>query len=325
MCQQLYGSRCQNLLILFTFLIALAAHAQINAAEPREIPVWPGDAPGSEKIAEQEKVIDRGEGKGYVDRSISAVHQPTLTLHLPDAPKPTAAVIICPGGGLTRVVIDKEGNDLARWLNERGVAGIVLKFRTVKSPSHFYGVQAPIADLQRAVRLTRARAEKWNVDPKQVGIFGFSAGGLIASHVATHFDAGNPQAKGPVERESCRPDFAGMAYPLISLRTEVSGTRYQQLALGENPTAQQIDAFSSENGVTSETPPIYLAHAEDDSAVPVAGSRLFATACQKAGVPCELYLRPTGGHGYGLRQMGQPINAWPAAFEAWLKARSIIK
>lgn len=312
----------------FCLLIAMAAAATAvpltaNAAGPQELPLWPGAAPGSENIDEAEAVVDRGAGKGYVDRSISQVHRPTVTVHLPAAAKPTAAIVICPGGGLSRVVIDKEGNDVAKLLNEHGVAGIVLKYRTAESKARFYGVEAATADVQRAIRLTRAQAAEWNIDPQRVGVLGFSAGGLVASYAATHFDSGQRRALDPVERESCRPDFAGLVYPLISLRSEVSGDRYQKTALGKEPTPRQIRQYSSELHVTKETPPVFLAHAEDDKAVSVSNTRQFAAACQDAGVSCTTFIRAQGGHGYGIRDQGDPINAWPTAFVAWLQERGL--
>ncbi len=306
-------------------VVAVAAlpqqHTYADGAD--EVPLWPGPAPGSENIAEEEIVVDRGAGKGTVDRSISQVHRPTVTVHLPECDKPTPAIVICPGGGLSRVVVDKEGHDFAKLLNEHGVAGIVLKYRTAESKAHFYGIGAATADVQRAIRLTRARAKEWNIDPGKVGVLGFSAGGSIASFAATHFDAGRPDAADPVERQSSRPDFAGMAYPLVSLRTEVSGDRYQKTAFGENPTVEQIREYSNELHVTKQTPPTFLAHAEDDTAVPAESTRQFAAACETAGVSCTTFIRDKGGHGYGIRDRGDPINGWPAAFLGWLRERGL--
>ncbi len=309
-------------LTLILFLVGLSLQSA-SAAEPTEIPIWPGAAPGSENLDEPELSVDRGAGKGYVDRSISHVHRPTLTVHLPEATKPTAAMIICPGGGLTRVVIDKEGNDLAKLLNKWGVAGIVLKFRTVKSAQHFYGVEPPIADLQRAIRLVRTNAKKWNIDPERVGVFGFSAGGLIASNAATRFDLGKPQATDPVEQQSSRPDFAALAYPLISMKTKVAGQHYQELALGEKPTEARIYQFSSELHVDKNTPPVFLVHATDDTGVSVENTQRFAVACRQAGVPCTTFIRDEGGHGYGIRDTGKPINAWTTAFHQWLQENKL--
>lgn len=313
-------------ILMLAVCVAHVPASAARAAAPFEVPVWPGVAPGSAGIDERERVVERSQKKTVRDRSISQVHKPTLTVHLPKQPgkKPSAAVIICPGGGLTRVVIDKEGHVLARLLNRHGVAGVVLKFRTVKSPKHRYGAAAPIADLRRAIRLTRAHAKKWNIDPHRVGVFGFSAGGYLASTAATRFDSGNPKAKDPIERFSSRPDFAGMAYPLISLRQDVSGGRYARLLLGDMLTDEAVNRASNEQNVTKHTPPCFLAHAEDDASVKVENTRRFAAACRKAGVHCTTFIRATGGHGYGVRDLGTPINQWPKAFVDWLRARRLL-
>ncbi len=310
----------------WTWLLTAAIGSSVFSQDaPRTIPIWPQVAPGSEGIDEEELVVDRGAGKGYIDRSISHVHQPTITVHLPKprGRKPTAAMVICPGGGLTRVVIDKEGNDFAKMLAEHGVAGVVLKFRTLKSPKHFYGQSAAVADVQRAIRLVRSKADQWNIDPQRVGVFGFSAGGYLASAAATRFDSGDPSAKDPVDRRSCRPDFLGLAYPLITLKSEVLKENYQRLILGDDFDQRQISKYSNELNVTAQTPPAFVCHALDDQAVKAEHSRLFAAACKDKGVSCTTFFREQGGHGYGIRQLGTPINEWPDAFLEWLTDRRL--
>lgn len=290
-----------------------------------EVPLWPGVAPGSEGIGEKEIVVDRAKKHATADRSISCVHRPTMTVHLPHRKGLSPAIVICPGGGLTRIVIDKEGNDFAKMLAARGVMGIVVKFRTAKSPAHHYGHAAPVADVKRAIRLARANARKWNIDPQRVGVFGFSAGGYLATSVATRFDSGDPKSKDPVARQSCRPDFLGLAYPLVSLQQEVSGTKYAELLLKGNLTAKRLRKYSNEFHVTADTPPVFVCHAKDDKGVSVENSLRFAAACRKADVACETFMRDRGGHGYGIRKLGTPINKWPEAFFRWLDTRNITK
>ena len=294
-------------------------------AVPVTIPLWPGVPPGSEGIREAERVVERGDGINVIDRSYSQVHRPTLTVHLPPG-KPErslAALVICPGGGLTRVVIDKEGNDLAKFLAAYGVIGIVLKFRTAKTPTHFYGMPAMEADVRRALRLTRARAADWHIDPERVGVFGFSAGGILASTAATRFDRGNPNSDDAVQRQSCRPSFFAAAYPLVSMQTEVAGSGYQKLLFGDSPTAAQLHHYSNERHVTADSPPTFLCHARDDSAVKVENTLRFAEACQRTGVPCTTFVCDKGGHGYGIRDLGTPINRWRFAFVDWLVDRKL--
>jgi len=317
-----YPSRGTSILLLATGLLLAAATAQGH--EPLELPLWSGPAPGSEGITEAEVTVDRG--KGYVDRSITNVHRPTVIVHLPENSSDglRAAVVICPGGGLARVVLDKEGNDFARFLNTHGIVGIVLKFRTARSENHFYGISAMAADAKRALRTTRAHANEWEIDPTRVGVFGFSAGGHIASTLATHFDAGNPSSDDSVERFGCRPDFLGLAYPLVSLQTEVAGTLYQRLLLGEDPTSEQIDQYSNELHVDSKTPPAFVCHAENDTAVLVENTRRLAAAYKAAGVECTSLVYAEGGHGYGIREQGKPIDAWRHRFVDWLVENRLV-
>jgi len=289
-------------------------------AEVQTIPLWPGVPPGSAGITEQEKVVERGDGKRVIDRSIHDVHRPTLTVHLPGqrTPRPLAAIVICPGGGLTRVVIDKEGNDLARFLAPHGVVGVVLKFRTARTTGHFYGIGPMEADVRRAIRTVRARAGEWNIDPKRVGVFGFSAGGILAGTAATRYELADPKQPDLLMRHSSRPDFLAAAYPLLTMRTEVAGLRYQQLLFGSKPRADQLKDYSCDLRVTRNTPPSFLAHARDDRGVLVDNTLLFAAACRKAGVSCTTFIRDKGGHGYGVRDLGTPINKWRFAFADWL-------
>ena len=310
---------------LVTTLLLLACSAAQAHAKTLTIPLWPNTPPGSEGIAERETVIERGNGKTIIDRSIHDVHRPTLTIHLPDtrAKHPLAAIIICPGGGLTRVVIDKEGNDLARFLAPHNVIGIVLKFRTAKTTSHFYGIQPMEADIRRAIRTVRANAKQWNIDVNKVGVFGFSAGGLLAATAATRYELENPKHPDPLTRHSTRPDFFAAAYPLLTLNTKVAGTRYQKLLFGPQPTPDQITGYSSHLNVNRHTPPTFLAHARDDQGVRVQNSLLFAAACRKTGVPCTTFIRDKGGHGFGVRDLGTPINRWRFAFVDWLTQRKL--
>lgn len=286
---------------------ASVAAESTSQKTPIEIPVWPGEAPGSEGVTEEEIVVERGDGVNVIDRSITHIHHPSMFLHRPESKSPVPAVVICPGGGLTRVVIDKEGHALAEFLNARGIAGVVLKYRTAKTPTTHYGLEPAVADAKRAVRLIRANAEKWNIDPQRVGVFGFSAGGILAATLATHYDAGVADAQDHVERQSCRPDFVGMAYPITTVAPEIN-SRYTQLFLGENPPQAMIDRYRCDQHVNADTPPVFLCHAGDDQGVPITNSERFQQACQAAGVPCTFFRKPTGGHGFGLRQNGDPIN-----------------
>ena len=196
-----------------------------------------------------------------------------------------------PGGAHRFLSIDHEGYDVAKWFSERGVAGFVLNYRLAKSEGSRYKVEVhSLQDAQRALRLVRSRAQEWGIDPARVGIIGFSAGGEIAALAATHFDAGNESATDPIERQKSRPDFQILIYP---------GT-------------------ASDLKVTKDTPPTFLACAYDDRpTMSEYVANLFLTL-KKAGVPAELHIYSSGGHGFGIRKGTHPIAEWPTRLQEWL-------
>lgn len=251
---------------------------------------------------------------------------PTLTIHLPPAEKANGtAVVVCPGGGYSGRAIGHEGKEIADWLNARGVTAFILKYRTaneskVKPPLE----PGPMLDVQRAIRTVRARAKEYQIDPKRVGVWGFSAGGHLASTAATHFDQGNPDAADPLERASCRPDFAILSYPVITMGSSTHSGSKNNL-LGPNPDPEKVAFYSNEKQVTAQTPPTFLFHTEEDKAVPIENSRLFKAACEKHGVPVELVEYEKGQHGVGLgTKTNLPLVEWPTKLEAWLKGRGLL-
>ena len=243
-----------NLMISVLLSAALhAAGAGPGAIEAEKISLWPGKAPV---------------GQGKFEPA-----QAWLTLYRPAAERANgAAMVICPGGGYGCLVSGPEGHDVARWLVRHGLAGAVLEYRLPQGRS-----EAPLLDAQRAIRTMRANAAKWNIDPKRIGIIGFSAGGHLASSAGTHFDAGEPAAVDPVERASCRPDFMVLIYPVITMGTATHAGSKQNL-LGPAPKPELVERFSNEKQVSDLTPPAFLAHARDDSLVSPKNSRDFTAA-----------------------------------------------
>ena len=305
--------------VLLVFTLSLATPS-IDAADSFEVRLWKNVAPGSEGVKDQEKVIERGDGKTLIDRSISDTVIPTITVHLPkNSRKPTAAVIIVPGGGLTRAVIDKEGNDLAKRLAESGVAGIVLKFRNAQTSTTFNGIEVMEADIRRAIRVTRFHADKWRIASSRIGTFGFSAGGIVAVTPLIHPNGESPETADEIDRLSSEVAFFAGAYPLLSMQTEVAGVRYQKLLFGENPTPAQLNKYSAELHIKKGMPPVFLAHALDDKGVLAENSLRMEAACKKVGVRVKTFFRDTGGHGYGIRDLGTPINQWTTSFMVWIK------
>ena len=222
-----------------------------------------------------------------------------------------AAVIVCPGGGYGRLA-PHEAEPVARWLNALGVAAFVLRYRVAP---HRHPL--PLGDAQRAIRLVRQRAADWRVDPARVGILGFSAGGHLAASAGTHFDAGDPAAADPVDRQSCRPDLMVLCYPVITLGEHRHHGSMLNL-LGADPPAELRDLLSNERQVSAATPPAFLWHTADDAAVPVENSLLFAAALRRHGVPFALHVFPRGRHGLGLASADPMVGRWTDLCAAWL-------
>jgi uncharacterized protein YigE (DUF2233 family)/acetyl esterase/lipase len=284
--------------ILATFFLGgIVIQAQVQSP----VPLWSGEAPGA--LGSEEK-----------DR-------PTLTPYLPQANATGAAVVVCPGGGYGGLA-GHEGNDYAQWLNQQGLAAFVLKYRL---GSHGYRHPIMLQDAARALRLVRARAEEWKVDPKRVAIMGSSAGGHLASTLVTHFDTGNSSATDVVERQSSRPDLGILCYPVISMG-EFTHQGSKNNLLGKEPTEELVKLLSNELQVTSNTPPCFIWHTWEDKAVKVENSLQFASALQRAGVPFDLHVYEKGRHGIGLADKAPYTNAhvWSKDLVFWLKGRGFV-
>jgi acetyl esterase/lipase len=288
-------------LVMAAFLGWLAS---AQAQPTNSFPLWPEGAPGA---------------LGKEDKDI-----PTLTPYLPDPGKATgAAVVICPGGGYG-MLAPHEGVQYARFLNEYGIAGFVLKYRLGSSG---YRHPAMLQDAARAVRLMRTRAGEWKVDPKRIGIMGSSAGGHLASTLLTHFDAGQADAADPIERQSSRPDLGILCYAVISLG-EFGHRGTMNNLLGKDPSPELVRLLSNELQVTKETPPCFIWHTYEDNAVPVENSLQFAEALCKAGVPCDLHIYQKGQHGIGLGTSDwnpEKRHPWTHDCIFWLQAQGFAR
>jgi acetyl esterase/lipase len=306
-------------------LLSLMARPAVGGAQPSRdeaaVVLWPGGVPGAPESASDEEVVETG--KGFADRHVRNVHRPTLSVYLPDKETATGSgVIICPGGGYSILAIDKEGHDIARWLRSFGVAGFVLKYRLPRPRGHVYGHSAPLADAQRAIRLVRAKAADWGINPGRVGIMGFSAGGHLAATAATHFDRGRQDSNDAIERQHCRPDFLILVYPVVTLAENTGHVGSRKNLLGDNPSPQLIEYYSNDRHVTADSPPTFLVHTDDDP-VRAENSVLFYLALRQSKVPAELHIYAKGGHGYGIRKEWQgiknpSISSWPDRCQAWL-------
>jgi acetyl esterase/lipase len=305
---------------LFTPLFAVVLIPSIFAAmpdpNPLVLPLWAESPPHSQPAGKPEERVQ--EGKILWVRH---VQNPGVEVRLPARGSATGqAVVICPGGGYAGLAYDWEGTDFAGWLNSQGIAAIILRYRLpVDGDVAHEKWLVPLLDAQRALRLTRAHAADWGINPAKVGIMGFSAGGHLASTAGTHFDAGDAAAPDPVDRIGSRPDFMILVYPVISMLQPSTHGGSRKNLLGENPPEERVRHYSNELQVSAETPPTFLVHAGDDSAVPVANSLLFYQALLDHKVPAELHVYPQGGHGFSLALGKGRLQDWPQVCARWLK------
>jgi acetyl esterase/lipase len=282
----------------FTSLLLMAA---LSHAQQRVERLWSGDAPGA---------------LGKEDRDI-----PTLALYPASQEKAVGTgVIVCPGGGYASLAMDHEGKQIAEWLNNIGISAFVLKYRLGPRYHH----PAPLTDIQRAIRFVRHQGKQFNVAANRLGVWGFSAGGHLASTAATHFDKGDSGAKDELDRISSRPDFAVLAYPVISFTTEYVHKGSRRNLFGEPFDEKLAGNLSNETQVTPETPPTFLFHTNEDSGVPPENSVLFYLALRKAKVPAEMHIYEKGRHGVGLAPADPILSSWAGRLADWFKTRGLL-
>jgi acetyl esterase/lipase len=289
-----------------TLLVALVAADPAPA--PQTFPLWSGKAP-----------LAVGD---------SATDKPELTAYRPAKPNGTA-VVVCPGGGYGGLAMDHEGKQVAEFLNNIGVTAFVLKYRTANKERPGPLGEAPLLDAQRALRTVRAKAKDYALDPKRIGIWGFSAGGHLASTATTHFDAGKTDGD-DIDKTSCRPDFAILAYPVITMEVGVTHNGTRNNLLGQNPEAKLVELYSNEKQVTKETPPVFIFHTSADTAVVPENAVRFYLACKKVGVPVEMHIYEKGRHGVGLGRDPKwtggekSVETWPDRLSDWMKTRNLL-
>jgi acetyl esterase/lipase len=286
---------------MYSLLLLLSTTFPVAADQPPVELLWPKGAPG----AVGEEPADK----------------PSLTIFLPPPAKANGtAVVICPGGGYAGLASDHEGKQPAEWLNAHGVAAFVLKYRLGPRYHH----PAMLHDAQRALRTVRARAKDWSLDPKRIGIWGFSAGGHLASTAGTHFDEGSPGADEPIERVSSRPDFLILCYPVITLTGPYAHVGSRNNLLGREPDPKLVESLSNDTQVTDRTPPTFLFHTNEDRGVVPENSVLFYLALRKAHVPAELHVYEKGRHGVGLAPTDPVLTTWKERLADWLKGRGLL-
>lgn len=291
-----------NCLLRSSCLFALLMVSTLSAAEPFSEAIWPeGKVPGLAE-GEKEEIVEIIDER--IGRKVTKVTKPTVTVFKPDPAKDTgAAVVICPGGGYHILAYDLEGTEVAAWLNEIGITGVVLHYRVPRAKEGEPHVN-PLKDAQRAIRLTRAHAEDWKIDPDKVGILGFSAGGNLAA-VTSNADESAYEPVDEVDQIDARPDFALLIYPAY-------------LNIG----GQGIE-LTPQTSVDEKTPPTFLVHTSDDR-VSSTGSAAYYYGLKQNNVPAEMHIFPQGGHGYGLRPTEQRVTQWPKLASGWLQKEVLV-
>jgi acetyl esterase/lipase len=290
-----------KMLSLLLLLPSLATTASVAQPAPQVVYLWPSGAPTLQGAAEKEITDPPDPLPGQRINSIKNVHNPLIEVHLPPPEKATgAAIVVAPGGGHRQLVWGSEGTDIADWLNSLGIAAFILKYRLAQTPNYHYTVEGEaLQDTQRAIRIVRSRAKEWGVDPARVGILGFSAGGALAALADIRFDRGKPDAADPVDRQSCRPDFAGLVYP------------------GWAP----MDITAPKDAA-----PAFLTSAGSDDPSHARQTVEFYDSLFRAGVPAELHIYARGGHGGGIRSRnGIPFGTWHIRFQEWLADLGVLK
>ncbi|HEX3656264.1 MAG TPA: alpha/beta hydrolase [Pirellulales bacterium] len=287
---------------LLTCSVAFAADAN---GPQQTVAIWPDQAPGEKGDIGPEREQPPKQPTDTTIR-ITDVTQPTLTIFRPKPETDTgAAVIIFPGGGYSILAFNKEGTEVAQWLNTLGVTGMVLKYRVpVRKGLEKYA--APLQDAQRAVGLVRNRASEWGLDPKRIGVLGFSAGGHLAATLSNNFDKRTYSLADDADRTSCRPDFTLLLYPAYLV------------------LPKQLDKLAPELKVTGNTPTTFMAMTEDDG-IHVECCLAYYLALKQNKVPAEMHLYPAGGHGYGLRPSEYLVSTWPQRAEQWLRSRGLLE
>ncbi len=268
----------------------------------QEIKLYPNGAKESNELQKPESFRDK---EFIVDISDARMYAYPAAKDIANG----TAVLICPGGGYTGVSQVKEGSEFAEWFNKMGVSAFVLYYRM---PNGHYSI--PLKDAQTAIEIIRKRHKEWNINKKKIGIMGFSAGGHLASTVGTHF-----------KTKKQRPAFMILGYPVVTMDSTYTHKGSRKNLMGNKPTDDLVKLYSNELQVTKKTPPTFMIHAKDDSTVPIANSRNLLKALRENGVEAELHEYEKGGHGFGMRKKGIPLDNWPEALKTWLLNQKLIQ
>lgn len=270
------------------YFILVMTTVSLLAQEPIVLKLWPSGAPNSNGLIGEEEILENGR--------IANVTDPTLTIY-PAKNGNGTAIIACPGGGYIRLAINHEGHDMASWFNHQGITYAVLKYRMPNGK-----IEVPLSDAQQAIKIMRLHAEEWNINPQKIGIMGFSAGGNLASTVATHFTS-----------ETDRPDFQILFYAFMTMNPYMAKTM-----LGENASQARLDLYTNIKQVNKQTPPAFLICSADDKTVSYDNSILYFQALRSYGISAALHIYPSGGHGWGFNESFNYKQQWTGELAKWL-------
>jgi acetyl esterase/lipase len=302
-----------------------AANAQTNVWQPSpghiQIPIWPKEPPDAQPVTASETVHTDHENPvaGKPISWVSNVSRPTMTIYSPKGNNTGVAVVVFPGGGYQELAIDLQGTEICDWLSSRGITAVMVKYRVPNSGPYIDDKHARVypkvfralQDAQRTVGLVRFNAKEWHIDPRKIGVIGFSAGGHIVAGISTNFEKRLYPAVDDADKGSCRPDFAIAEYPG---HLWVNEDRRHKTTITDEKFELRPDIHP-----THQTPPTFLLQAENDDVDPVEESLVYYIALKKAGVPVEMHLYAEGGHAFGLRPTKFPITKWPQLVETWLR------
>jgi acetyl esterase/lipase len=291
-------------------LAALAIAASSAFAQPQRMPIqdgqilplWSNGAPGAQ---------------GTDDKDI-----PTITVYLPrSTPSGMTAVVVAPGGGYVNLAMNHEGRQVANYMNSQGVIAFVLKYRL--GPKYHHPIE--LGDAQRAIRMVRANATEWHINPDRIGMMGFSAGGHLTMSASTHFEAGKADATDPIDRVSSRPDFSILGYPVISLIAPWTHQGSKNALLGPNADPALAKSLSGEESVTKDTPPTFIFQTNADTTVPAENATYYYLALRKNQVPAEMHIFERGPHGVGLAMEDPALSEWSKLLTNWMRLHQLIK
>jgi len=287
-------------IIIYSLFILITLSIQLKAQE--QIKLYPNGAKENNGITVPESFRD--------PEFLINISEPRMVAFLADKIKANGtAVVICPGGGYSGVAVIKEGSEIAKWFNDLGVSAFVLYYRMPNGHSDI-----PLKDAQTALKIVSDNSKKWTIDKSKIGIMGFSAGGHLASTVGTHF-----------KTKTDRPAFMILGYPVVTMKKELTHGGSRTNLLGKDPSEELVTLYSNELQVTKKTPPTFIVHAIDDKTVPIANSEQLLKALKDNNVPSELQKFDVGGHGFGMRKRGIPVDNWSDLLKKWLQANQLIK